>query len=99
MTQITGETERKPSQEANHGAENPKVSAETPTALKSITRKTTVKWPPISKNKEMGMFEEDIHKILDTALIGNWCKGFCCEIYGKVDERIGAGRERKTNTY
>ena len=27
---------------------------------------------------------------------GNWCTGFCYEIYGKVNERIGAGKERKT---
>ena len=71
VTQITGETERKPSQEANHSAENPKVSAEMPKALKTITRKTTVKWPPMSKNKEWEMFEEDVNKILDTALIGS----------------------------
>ena len=30
---------------------------------------------------------------------GNWCTGFCCKIYGKVDERIEDGRERKMNTY
>ena len=71
VTQITGETERNPSQEANHSAENPKVSAEMPKTLKSITRKTTVKWPPMSKNKEWEMFEEDVNKILDTALIGS----------------------------
>ena len=71
MTQITGETERKPSQEANHSAENPKGSPEMPKALKSITRKTTVKWPSMRKNKEWEMFEEDVNKILDTALIGS----------------------------
>ena len=71
VTQITGEMERKPSQEANHSAENLKVSAETPKTLKSVTRKTTVKWPPMSKNKEWEMFEEDVNKILDTALIGS----------------------------
>ena len=71
VTQITGERERKPSQEANHSAENPKVSAEMPKALKSITRKATVKWPPMSKSKEWKMFEEDVNKILDTALMGS----------------------------
>ena len=71
MTEITGEMERNPSQEANHSAENPKVSAEMPKTLKSITRKTTVKLPPMSKNKEWEMFEEDVNKILDTALIGS----------------------------
>ena len=71
LTQITGETERKPSLEANNSAENPNISAEMPKALKSIIRKTIVKWPLMGKNKEWEMFEEDVDKILDTALIGS----------------------------
>ena len=63
VTQIIGEMERESSQEANHSAENFKVSSEMPKALKCKTRKTSVK---LSRNKEWEKFEKDINKILNT---------------------------------